>query len=186
MRMRAFLLPYQETPHDPSVVARVEDGSAGMNVHSTYSCYAVSMRIRQLQHSCYQLQYHIVWGTKYRRKILKHYVRKELIQSLYRTQRMYPDWYFAQINTGDDHVHILMEIPPKYALSDVVQKLKAYSSAHLRTRFPFINQIYEKRHSMWGAGYFVSSVGLNEAQIAKYIERQNTFDRGYDVTDELS
>ncbi|HEX9503248.1 MAG TPA: transposase, partial [Patescibacteria group bacterium] len=64
------------------------------------------MRIRQLNHSVYQIQYHIVWGTKYRRKILKHYVRSELIKFLYEVQRQYPDLYFDNINTGDDHVHI--------------------------------------------------------------------------------
>jgi len=72
-----------------------------MNVHNIPKvCYAVNMRIRRLNHSVYQLQYHLVWGTKYRRKFLKHYVRKTLIDSLYKTQKRYPDWFFHKINTG--------------------------------------------------------------------------------------
>ena len=143
------------------------------------------MRIRQLNHSVYQIQYHIVWGTKYRRKVLKYYVRKELIKCFYKIQRKYPDWYFHRINTGDDHVHLLMEIPPKYVVSGVVQKLKSISSAHLRKHFKFIDKIYEDG-TLWSVGYFVSTVGLNEENIKKYIERQSRFDKGVDITKEFS
>jgi len=126
-----------------------------------------------------------VWATKYRRKILKHYVRKELIRSLYKVQRRYPDWYFEKINTGIDHVHLLIEVPPKYKLSEVIQKLKVQTSKDIKNKFKFINKIYEDG-KMWSVGYFVSSVGLNEDQIKKYIEKQNKNDRGFDVTQEFS
>ena len=142
------------------------------------------MRIRQLNHSVYQVLYHIVWGTKYRRKFLKHYVRSELVKVLYFSQKRHPDWYFHQINAGDDHVHLLMEIPPNRAVATVVQELKSCSSLYLRNKFKFINQIYN--HSgIWSTGYFVSTVGLNEDNIRKYIERQNNFDIGIDITMEL-
>ena len=143
------------------------------------------MRIRQLNHSVYQIQYHLVWGTKYRRKILKHYVRSELIKSLYQVQKQYPDWYFHNINTGADHVHLLMEIPPKYAISEVVQKLKGHSAHDLCKHFKFIRELYS-RGGVWSDGYFVSTVGLNEAQISKYIDHQNHDDRGLDITAEFS
>ena len=143
------------------------------------------MRIRQLNHSVYQIQYHVVWGTKFRYKVLKHYVRAELIRCFYDIQKRHPDWYFHRINTGDDHVHILMEIPPKYCVATVVQELKACSSTILRQKFKFINNIYS--HSgVWRVGYFVSTVGLNEENIKKYIERQNKFDSGFEVSGELS
>ena len=143
------------------------------------------MRIRQLNHSVYQIEYHLVWGTKYRRKILKHYVRKELIRGLYKIQRKYPDWYYHKINTGDDHVHLLIEIPPKYSIAEVVQKLKADTSQILKKRFKFITKIYPKGN-IWSVGYFVSTVGLNEEQIKKYIERQSNFDKGVDMSSEFS
>jgi putative transposase len=144
------------------------------------------MRIRKLNHSVYQIQYHVVWGTKYRRKVLKYYVRDELIQSFYRVQRKYPDWYFHQINTGDDHVHLLIEIPPKYSISEVVQKLKCIASVDLRNKFKFIKEIYLEKTGMWSDGYFVSTVGLNEEQIKKYIQNQNKYDISQDVSKEFS
>lgn len=143
------------------------------------------MRIRQLNHSVYQVQYHLVWGTKYRRKIIKPYVKKELIRSLYKTQRSYPDWYFHQINTDADHVHILIEIPPKYAVSKVVKELKTRSSKDLKKKFPFIRKMSDG-NAVWSIGYFVSTVGLNEENIRKYIEKQGKQDRSIDVTAELS
>jgi putative transposase len=143
------------------------------------------MRVRQLNHSVYQTEYHLVWGTLYRRKFLKHYVREELIKKLYKIQKQYPDWYFTEINTGDDHVHILMEIPPKYSIAEVVSKLKSQTSVYLRGKFKFISKIYDGKDRIWGTGYFVSTVGLNEKNIRRYIERQNIFDRGFDLTDGL-
>ncbi|MBU1083129.1 IS200/IS605 family transposase [Patescibacteria group bacterium] len=95
-----------------------------MNERSTKTCYAVSMRIRQLNHSVYQLQYHLVWGTKYRRKFLAHYVRTELIKSLYKVLKRHPDWYLHNVNTGSDHVHLLIEIPPIFAIAAVARELK--------------------------------------------------------------
>lgn len=143
------------------------------------------MRIRQLQHCVYQTEYHLVWGTRYRRKYLKDYVRGQFVRSLYAAQKKYPDWYFVKINTGDDHVHILMEIPPKYAISEVVQKLKTVASIYLKRKFKFIDRMYEGG-GIWATGYFVSTVGLNEEMIRKYIERQNQYDTGFDVAGELS
>jgi len=143
------------------------------------------MRIRKLNHSVYQVKYHIVWGTKYRRKILKHYVRKEKIVAIYRVLRKHPTWYIERINSGDDYVHLMMEISPKERIADVVRELKKASSHELQRRFPFIAKIYEKGN-MWSVGCFVSTVGLDEEQIRKYIEKQNEWDRGYDVSEGLS
>ena len=143
------------------------------------------MRIRQLNHSVYQLQYHLVWGTKYRRKFLKYYVRNEFEKALYLLQKKYPDWYYHAINTGEDHVHLLMEIPPKYAVADIVQKIKCFTSVYLKERFKFISNIYDDG-KIWSTGYFVSSVGLNENQIKKYIYTQNQQDLGIDRTGEFS
>ena len=143
------------------------------------------MRIRQLNHSAYQVEYHLVFSTKYRRKIIKDYVKVELIKSLKHTQRKFPDWYINSFNTEEDHVHILIEIPPKYSVSYVVQTIKSASSSHLRKKFKFIDKIYQDGN-MWSVGYFVSTVGLNEKQIKIYIERQNRLDRSIDITSEFS
>lgn len=143
------------------------------------------MRIRQLNHSVYQVQYHIVWGTRYRRKIIKDYVKIELFKSLHKLQRKFPTWYFHKINTDRDHVHLIIEIPPKDSLAFCVQQLKCHTSADLQKRFPFIMKIYEDG-SMWSVGYFVSTIGLNEQQIQKYVDRQGLADVSVDVSAEYS
>jgi len=143
------------------------------------------MRIRKLNHSVYQLQYHIVWGTKYRRKVLKPYVRTELIKSMYKVLRKCPDWYLHEINTGDDHVHILLELPPKYTISFAIKQFKSHSNTSIKKHFKFIREIYLGR-SMWSVGYFVSSVGLNEEQIRKYIRKQSKYELPKDITNEFS
>jgi putative transposase len=133
---------------------------------------ACSMRTRSLNHSAYKLQYHIVWGTKYRRKWLKPYVKAALKKSLYATCKKYPTLFIQAVNTDEDHVHIQMEIPPSIAIADAVQKLKGTSSLAIRKEFKFIREMYLEKDGIWGVGYFVSSIGLNEGQIKKYIEWQ--------------
>jgi putative transposase len=131
------------------------------------------MQTRSLNHSAYKLQYHIVWGTKYRRKWLKPYVKTALKKNLYATCKKYPTLYIQTLNTDQDHVHLQMEIPPNIAISDAVQKLKSLSGFALRKEFKFIRELYLEKDGVWSVGYFVSSVGLNEAQIKKYIDWQD-------------
>lgn len=135
------------------------------------------MRIRRLNHSTYQHQFHIVWGTRYRRKILKPYVLVELKKILYATVKKYPTLWIMSLNTDEDHVHLQIEISPNIAVSDAVSKLKAASSRFLRSKFKFIREIYLEKDGIWSVGYFSSTIGLNEAQIKRYIEWQGKKDK---------
>ena len=130
------------------------------------------MRIQSLNHSAYQHQYHVVWGTKYRRKWLKEYVKEEFITSLYDTVKKCPTLFIHAVNTDEDHVHLQIEIPPDISVSDVVRELKKNSSRHLRKRFEFIRNIYIEKDGIWSVGYFSSTIGLNEEQVKRYIEWQ--------------
>jgi len=127
------------------------------------------MRIQHLNHSTYQHQYHIVWTTRGRRNILQSYVKPELIYSLEGTVKEYPTLHLWSANTGQDHVHIQIEIPPNILVADAVGKLKADSSLHLRKKFKFIRDIYLEKDGIWSVGYFSSTIGLNEEQIRRYI-----------------
>src|SRR3989344_1195969 len=131
------------------------------------------MKTKHLNHSTYKLQYHIVWGTKYRRKWLKDYVKTVLKQSLYDTCKKYPTLFIHTINTDEDHVHMQVEIPPNISISDAVQQFKGASSLIIRKKFKFIREMYLEKDGIWSVGYFVSSVGLNEATVKQYIEWQN-------------
>lgn len=130
------------------------------------------MRTQSLNHSTYQLQYHIVWGIKYRYKWLKDYVKQELVHSLYKTVEKYPTLHIMIVNTDSDHVHMQIEIPPNIAICDAVRALKAHSSLHLKNKFDFIRDMYLEKDGIWSVGYFVSSVGIDEERIRKYIEWQ--------------
>lgn len=134
------------------------------------------MMTRSLNHSTYQLQYHVVWGTKYRRRWLKDYVRRELMASLKATTKKCPALHLIAVNTDEDHVHLQMEIPPSIAVADAVRSLKAESCAWIRKRFPFIRRIYVGKDGIWSVGYFVSSVGIDEERVRKYIEWQGKKD----------
>src|SRR5882724_11851740 len=87
-----------------------------------------SMKTKHLNHSTYKLQYHIVWGTKYRYQWLKPYVTVVLKQSFIDICKKYPTLFIQAMNTDQDHVHIQIEIPPSISVADVVQKLKGSSS----------------------------------------------------------
>ena len=123
----------------------------------------------------YQTQYHIIWGTKYRRKYIKEYVKSELLENLFKTIKKYPTLYIHSINTDQDHIHLQIEIPPNLTIASVVQLLKGSSSIHLKKKFKFIREMYLDG-SIWSVGYFVSTIGLNETQIKKYIEYQGKKD----------
>lgn len=140
------------------------------------------MRTRVLNHSVYEVQYHLVWGVKYRRKILKKYVKADLIKSIHKLQKTYPSWYIHKINTDVDHIHILMEIPPKYSVSEVVQKIKIHTSKELRNKFEFIDRIFGRREGIWGVGYYVSTVGMDEDRISQYIAHQGNQDISQDAS----
>lgn len=135
------------------------------------------MRVRHLNHSTYQHQYHIVWGTKYRRKILKPYVLIELKKILYATVKKYPTLWITKLNTDNDHVHMQIEISPNVSVSDAVSTLKTVTSRYLRSKFKFIREIYIEKDGIWSVGYFSSTIGLNETKVRKYIEWQGKKDK---------
>lgn len=133
------------------------------------------MRIQSLNHSTYQHQYHIVWGTKYRRKYLKEYVKAELLKSLFDTVKKYPTLHIEAVNVDNDHIHLQMEIPPNISVAVVIKQLKQNASIYLKKKFKFIRRMYIDGN-IWSVGYFSSTIGLNENYIRKYIEWQGRRD----------
>jgi putative transposase len=79
-----------------------------------------------------------------------------------------------------DHVHIVITIPPRYAASDVVARLKAESSSKLRSKFPFLEKVYWKENIVWSPGFFLSTVGADEETIKAYVKWQGRQDSGQD------
>ena len=143
-----------------------------------YSCARLGhMRTRSLNHSVYQIQYHVVWGTKFRRKYLKEYVLLDLKKSLYAVVKKYPTLYIHKLATDNDHIHMQIEIPPNLSIARVVQQLKIETSIHLKKKFKFIREMYLDS-SIWSVGYFVSMIGVNEATVRQYLDKQGKKDLG--------
>jgi putative transposase len=90
--------------------------------------------------------------------------------------RRYPTLWIEMLNTDEDHIHLQLEVAPSTTVSDAVAKLKAHASRYLRSTFKFIRDIYIEKDGIWSVGFFSSTIGLNEAQIRKYIEWQGRKD----------
>jgi len=81
-------------------------------------------------------------------------------------------------NIQVDHIHAVMIIPPRYSVSDVIGRLKGQSASKLRKKFTWLENVYWKENIVWSSGYFVSTIGLNEEQIIKYVKWQESQDSG--------
>jgi len=134
------------------------------------------MEIRQSAHGAYHHQYHIVWIPKYRKRILKDDLKQFVEQRLRDVEAYYPEVEIEKYSIQSDHVHLIIVIPPKYAVSAIVGKIKANTSRAIRKEFEWIKKIYW-RNEFWSPGFFSSTVGINEAIIKRYVEFQEKIDK---------
>ena len=81
-------------------------------------------------------------------------------------------------NIQVDHIHLLMVIPPKYAVREAIGQVKQYTASRLREKFAWLGKVYWKERVVWSPGYFVSTVGLDEKQITEYVKWQGHQDSG--------
>ena len=123
-------------------------------------------------HCIYYCKYHIVITTKYRKRILKWGLYSSLSNEFKRFVRKHPEIGIEEVNHDYNHIHILISIPPKLSISEVVCLLKSNTGREIRKRFKFLDKIYFASDGIWSEGYFVSTVGIDEAAIKKYIEEQ--------------
>ena len=131
----------------------------------------------------YNLNYHIVWGIKYRNKVLNRDIEDELKQMLYDIAAE-KGFSITHLEIGtDDHVHLLVSAPPKLSVTTIVSCLKGTSAFRLFRRHPELKQFYwkkEDRH-LWSPSYFVESIGAsNEKAVAKYIDDQRAKEKETD------
>ena len=136
------------------------------------------MKYFRQAHVVYHNQYHIVWIPRFRRKILVPGVAEYLAKKLEEVRKHYPDLVITERNIQPDHVHILIQIPPRMSVSSAVNILKSNTSAALKQRFKFLKKVYLDEKGIWSVGYFVSTVGVQEAIIRRYIKFQEKEDTG--------
>ena len=130
--------------------------------------------IHSLSHSKWNCKYHIVFAPKYRRKVFYGEKKREIGRIL----RMLCEWKGVNIIEAEvcpDHVHMLVEIPPKMKVSDFMGYLKGKSALMMFDKHANLKYKFGNRH-FWSEGYYVSTVGLNEATIKKYIQEQDKKD----------
>ena len=131
-----------------------------------------------LAHTKWMCKYHIVFSPKYRRKVIYNQIRKDVGEIL-RTLCQYKGVEIHEGHLMPDHVHLLMSIPPKYSVSSVMGYLKGKSALMIFERHANLKYKYGNRH-FWCEGYYVSTVGLNEETIRKYIAEQEQRDQAVD------
>ena len=127
-----------------------------------------------LSHSKWLCKYHIIFTPKYRRKIIYNKYR-ESIRDIIKSLCSYKGIEILEGHLMPDHVHLLLSIPPKYSVSSIMGYLKGKSSLMIFERHANLKYQFGNRH-FWSIGYYVSTVGLNEATIRKYIQDQEKED----------
>ena len=128
-----------------------------------------------LSHTKWECKYHVVFIPKYRRKVRYGQLRSYLGDVLRELARQKE----SQVEEGHlqaDHVHMLLSIPPKYAVAQVVGYLKGKSAIHIARTYGGRQQNFVGEH-VWARGYFVSTVGHDEEAVRRYIREQEAEDR---------
>ena len=128
--------------------------------------------IRLSGHGAYRTEYHVVWITKYRRTFLDSRAGQYLAELMPEVVEAIPGCEIIQCNIQPEHVHMALTIPPKYAVSDVIGRIKSKTSGELRRRFKSVRETYQEGKSVWSPGFFVRTVGVGEDEIRKYIRQQ--------------
>jgi putative transposase len=136
------------------------------------------MKFKKQAHCVYHCQYHLVLTTKYRRKIFNEGVFAYFRTKLLEIKKYYPELEYEEVNHDEDHVHLMMWIPPKMSVSSVVRIVKANTARGLKGKFPFLKEVYWGTDGIWSDGYFVCTTGLDEGIIRRYIEMQGREDAG--------
>ena len=134
--------------------------------------------VESLSHTKWECKYHIVFIPKYRRKALYGALRQQLGEVL-KQLAMQRESRIDEGHLMRDHVHMLVSIPPKYSVSQVVGYLKGKSAIHIARTFMGKPRNFTGE-SFWARGYFVSTVGRDEKQIREYIKKQEQEDQRID------
>ena len=134
--------------------------------------------VESLSHTKWECKYHIVYIPKYRKKALYGALRQQLGEVL-KQLAMQRESRIEEGHLMRDHVHMLVSIPPKYSVSQVVGYMKGKSAIHIARTFMGKPRNFTGE-SFWARGYFVSTVGRDEKDIREYIQKQEQEDQRID------
>ena len=137
--------------------------------------------IESLQHTKWRCLYHVVFAPKYRRMVIYGQIKKDIGQILRKLCEQ-KGVEIIEAEACPDHIHMLLSIPPKYSVAQIMGYLKGKSSLMIFDRHANLKYKYGDRH-FWARGYFVDTVGRNKEKIREYIRKQLTEDK---IADQMS
>ena len=131
---------------------------------------------KKIAHVVYQCSYHIVWCPKYRFRILKGHVGKYIEHRI----KVLCEWKNVEVlelNVMEDHVHMVVTIPPKVSVSELMGIVKGKTAISMFKNFPSLKKKPYWGNHFWSRGYCVSTVGLDEEKIRRYVKYQEENER---------
>lgn len=134
------------------------------------------VKYRKLSHCIYHCNYHIVWTPKYRYKLLDGIVA-DYMEDKIRTVCEWKEVEIIELNVQKDHVHIVCSIPPKLSVSDFMGILKGKTAISMFKSFPSLKKKPYWGNHFWSRGYFVSTIGIDEDKIIRYVKYQEKKER---------
>ncbi|EOS95886.1 IS1004 transposase [Erwinia tracheiphila PSU-1] len=129
-------------------------------------------RYKSASHVSYRCQYHFVWTPKYRYKILKGHLGKEVYRSIYIYSNM-KKCTVVELNVQIDHIHLVVRTPPGLSVSELMGFVKGRTAIRLFEKFPYLRKHKLWCNHFWQRGYFVDSVGAKEEVIRRYVRYQD-------------
>ena len=133
-------------------------------------------QFRKLSHSLYECKYHIVFCPKYRYRVLRDEIAAYVEREIYNLCSHKDGVEVIEANVQADHIHLVVSIPPKYAVSNIMGYLKGKLAIRVFNQYEQLRRRYWGGH-LWSRGYCVSTVGLDEEKIRKYVQWQEAKER---------
>ncbi len=136
-------------------------------------------RFKKLSHVIWHCQYHIVWTPKYRYRVLQGAVALEANKCI----RSFSEWLKCEVkelNVQSDHVHLIVQVPPKVSISDFMGTVKGRTAIRVFKQFPHLKKKPYWGNHFWARGYCVDTIGLDEEKIRRYVKYQEQNERRED------
>ena len=133
-------------------------------------------RFRRLSHVIWHCQYHVVWVPKYRYRVLEGPVAKE-VHNCVQVFAGYEGCEVVELNVRKDHVHVILMVPPKVSISNLLGALKGRTAIRVFKQFSHLRKRPYWGNHFWAQGYCVDTVGLDAEMIRKYVQYQEREER---------
>ena len=139
-------------------------------------------RFHKLSHTIWHCQYHIVWVPKYRYRILKGPVGIE-VHNCIQVFSGYKGCDVIELNVQKDHIHLIIMVPPKLSISELMGTLKGRTAIRILKQFSYLKEKPYWGNHFWAPGYCVDTVGLDAEMIRKYVNHQERKEKRHEQLD---